>query len=208
VVRQHGGGSNKDSPYDVGYGLAFVKTGHFALLMYSHRGHGNSGGIFDFFGERTTRDFSDMLDWVATRFRGRIDARRVAVTGYSQGGGESLLPAEADPRVKVVAVGNTFANLNRALNPNDCMKFSFATGIFVAAYKAGMVRTDDATAVRWGATLYSDTEDVATPASASTTDELDARSPTARVDALIRRRVPVYWAQSWEDQLFPAIIPR
>jgi putative CocE/NonD family hydrolase len=207
VVRQHGGGSNKNSPYDVAYGLKFVKTGNYALLMYSHRGHGNSGGIFDFFGRRTTLDFSNMLDWVARRFRGRINPDRVAVSGYSQGGGESLLPAENDPRVKVVAVGNTFANLNRALNPNDCMKFAFATGIFAAAYTATLTRTDDATAVRWGATLYTDTEDVSTPAFGSTTSELDARSPTAGLQHLIDRRVPVFWAQSWEDQLFPGDHP-
>jgi putative CocE/NonD family hydrolase len=207
VVRQHGGGSNKESPYDVAYGLKFVDTGDYALLMYSHRGHGNSGGFFDFFGPRTTKDFSDMLDWVATTFSGRINTDRVAVSGYSQGGGESLLPAEDDPRVKVAAVGNTFANLNRALNPNDCMKFSFATAIFLAAYKASASRTDDATAIRWGATLYTDTEDVTTPAFPSTTDQLDAHSPTGGVGALIQRRVPVFWTQSWEDQLFPGDHP-
>jgi putative CocE/NonD family hydrolase len=207
IVRQHGGGSNKDSPYDVAYGLKFVETGNYALLMYSHRGHGNSGGFFDFFGARTTGDFSDMLDWVAATFPGRIDANRVAASGYSQGGGESLLPAEADPRVKVVAVGNTFANLNRALNPNDCMKFSFATAIFVAAYKAAAARTDDATAIRWGATLYTDTEDVPTPVFPSTTDQLEARSPSAGVGQLIARRIPVFWSQSWEDQLFPGDHP-
>ena len=207
VVRQHGGGSNKDNPYDVTYGLKFVETGNFALLMYSHRGHGNSGGIFDFFGPRTTQDFSEVLDWVTARFRGRINASRVATNGYSQGGGESLLPAERDPRVRVVAVGNTFANLNKALNPNDCMKLSFATAIFVAAYKASLAKTDDATAVRWGTSLYTDTEDVAIPPFGSTTDELDAHSPTAGVSALIRRRVPVFWTQSWEDQLFPGDHP-
>jgi putative CocE/NonD family hydrolase len=148
-----------------------------------------------------------MLDWVATRFRGRVNANRVATNGHSQGGGESLLPAEHDSRVKVVAVGNTFANLNRALNPNDCVKLSFSTAVFVAAYKASMARTDDASAVRWGATLYTDTEDVATPPFPSTTDELDARSPTTGVQALIRRRVPVFWTQSWEDQLFPGDHP-
>src|ERR1043166_3541718 len=65
IVRHHGGGSNKDSPFDVKYGLKAVDTGRFALLMYSVRGHGNSGGLFDFFGTRTTQDFSEMLDWVA-----------------------------------------------------------------------------------------------------------------------------------------------
>jgi predicted acyl esterase len=34
IVRQHGGGSNKDSPYDVNYGLKAVETGRFALLLY------------------------------------------------------------------------------------------------------------------------------------------------------------------------------
>ncbi len=64
IVRHHGGGSNKDSPFDVKYALKAVETGRFAALMYSVRGHGNSGGMFDFFGPRTTRDFSEMVDWV------------------------------------------------------------------------------------------------------------------------------------------------
>jgi putative CocE/NonD family hydrolase len=207
VVRQHGGGSNKDNPYDVTYGLEFVKTGNYALLMYSHRGHGNSEGFFDFFGKRTTKDFSDMLDWVAQRFAGRIDANRVAVSGYSQGGGESLLPAEHDARVKVAAVGNTFANLNKALNPNDCVKLSFSAAIFAAAYKAALAKTQDLAAIRWGIGLYTDTEDIAVPPFRSTTDALDARSPTAHADALVNRRVPVFWTQSWEDQLFPGDHP-
>jgi ABC-2 type transport system ATP-binding protein len=207
VVRQHGGGSTKDSPYDVRYGLAFVRTGNFALLMYSHRGHGGSEGVFDFFGERTTRDFSELLDWIATRFKATINSNRVAVNGYSQGGGESLLPAENDRRVKVAAVGNTFANLNRALNPNDCAKLAFDLAIFAAAYKAAQAETDDASAVRWGTTLFTDTEDIPIGPFPATKDELDAHSPTVGVAQLIKRRVPVFWTQSWEDQLFPGDHP-
>lgn len=208
VVRQHGGGSNKDNGYDTSYAIRFVETGSYALLMYSHRGHGNSGGIFDFFGARTTRDFSEMLDWVEATFGVSIDTDRVAATGISQGGGESFLPAAHDPRVKVVAVGQTFADLNQTLNPNDCMKLSFATAIFAAAYKAALARTDDVRAVRWGLSLYTDTEDVAAPATPSTTDELHARSPATYVQALVDRRIPVFWTQSWEDVLFPGDHPQ
>jgi putative CocE/NonD family hydrolase len=207
IVRQHGGGSDKDNSYDTIYGINFVETGNFALLMYSHRGHGNSGGFFDFFGERTTLDFSEMLDWVESSFGPQIDTERVGASGISQGGGESLLPAANDPRVKAVAVGNTFADLNQALNPNDCMKLSFDTAIFVAAYKASAARTEDALAVRWGSTLYTDTEDVAVPGFVSTTEDLHARSPLTYVQSLVDRRVPVYWTQSWEDYLFPGDHP-
>ncbi|MFY9586657.1 MAG: CocE/NonD family hydrolase [Actinomycetota bacterium] len=207
VVRHHGGGSNKDSEYDVKYGLAFVRTGNYALLMYSHRGHGNSEGVFDFFGARTTRDFSEMLDWIAANFRGAINSNRVAVNGYSQGGGESLMPAERDPRVKVAAVGNTFANLNRALNPNDCAKFAFDIAIFAAAYKVALAKTDDPTAVRWGTAMFTDTEDIPIGPFPAASAEMDAHSPTGGVAQLIRRRVPVFWSQSWEDQLFPGDHP-
>lgn len=206
IVRQHGGGSNKDNPYDTTYGLKAVETGKFALLMYSHRGHGGSGGIFDFFGPDTTADFSKMLDWVATNFP-EVDASNVGVSGYSQGGGESLLPAQSDPRVKAAAVGNTFADLNQALNPGDCFKFSFATGIFLFAYKLSASRTDDTLAFRWGAQLYTDTEDVGAGPVPSTTEDLASRSPLAGVPSLVARRVPVFWTQSWEDQLFPADHP-
>src|SRR5687767_13097691 len=56
IVRHHGGGSNKDSPFDVQYALKAVETRRFAALMYSVRGHGSSEGLFDFFGPRTTQD--------------------------------------------------------------------------------------------------------------------------------------------------------
>lgn len=207
VVRHHGGGSNKDNGYDTSYALKIVETGNFALLMYSHRGHGNSEGSFDFFGPRTTRDFSEMIDWVERRFGPRIDTDRVGTWGISQGGGESLLAAAADPRVKAVAVGATFADLNQALNPNDCFKFSFATAIFALAYKSAAARTEDALAVKWGLTFYTDTEDVDLPGAISTTADLAARSPVTYVQELIARRVPVYWWQSWEDQLFPGDHP-
>lgn len=203
IVRQHGGGSNKDNPYDTGYGIRYVESGRFALLMYSHRGHGASEGFFDFFGPRTTRDFSEMLDWVAASFPA-VDATNVGVSGYSQGGGESLLPAAFDRRVRAVGVGNTFANLNQALNPGDCFKFSFATGIFALAYKITASRTHDDLALRWGAQFYTDTEDVGFGPVPSTTEDLDNRSPSTYVDRL---NVPVFWTQAWEDQLFPADHP-
>lgn len=207
IVRHHGGGSNKDNPYDTGYAMKAVDAG-FAVLMYSHRGHGNSEGLFDFFGARTTLDFSQMLDWVEATLGARVDTGNVGVSGYSQGGGESLLPAGSDPRVKVAAVGQTFSDLNRALNPNDCYKMSWATGIFAAAYKSTASRTDDSIAGRWGASLYSDTEDVGVAdVSPSATDEMRAHSPVSVLPALIERRVPVFWAQAWEDQLFPGDHP-
>lgn len=207
IVRHHGGGSNKDSPFDVKYALQAVETGRFAALMYSVRGHGGSEGLFDFFGERTTQDFSEMLDWVEASHGARIDTQNVGASGYSQGGGESLLPAAHDARVKALAVGNTFADLNHALNPNDAFKFAFATGIFVGAYTATASRVDTPLAVRWGATFYGDTEDLGTTAVPSTTVDLALRSPQTYVDALIARRVPLFWTNSWEDQLFPADHP-
>ena len=164
-------------------------------------------GLFDFFGRRTTRDFSEMLDWVAANYGTRVDTDNVGAAGYSQGGGESLLPATQDPRVKVLAIGNTFADLNYALNPNDVYKFAFATGIFVGAYTATASRVDVSLAARWGAQLNTDTEDIGTPLLPSTTADLASRSPQTYVDALVERRVPVFWTNAWEDQLFPADHP-
>lgn len=221
IVRQHGGGSSMTSGYDREYGLRYVDTGNFALLMYSHRGHGSSEGIFDFFGERSTLDFSDMLDWIEEMAIGDvINTENVGASGYSQGGGASLLPAMHDPRVKAVGVGQTFDDLNHALNPGDCFKFSFATGIFALAYKQSMSKTDDVTALRWGGQWNTDTEDVPIPKAAlvdggpeliSTTDDAASRSPGTHVDGgppesfyAHGLQVPTFWSQSWEDSLFPA----
>ena len=214
IVRQHGGGSNKDSSYDVFYGLKYVDTGKFALLTYSVRGHGNSGGLFDFFGPRTTQDFSEMLDWVARTAGKQIDTNDVGASGYSQGGGESLLPAENDPRDKALAVGNTFDDLNHALNPNDCFKFSFATGIFVGAYTTTATKVDETLPVRWGSQFYTGTQDVGAGPMPSTTQDLHDRSPLTYLHGnpngtMYKNglHVPVFWAQSYEDQLFPPDLP-
>ncbi|HVF11821.1 MAG TPA: CocE/NonD family hydrolase [Actinomycetota bacterium] len=220
IVRHHGGGSNKDNDYDTKYALAAIPRG-FAVAMYSVRGHGNSEGSFDFFGPESVSDFSVVLDWIDTNVSS-IDTNNVGASGISQGGGMSLLPAALDPqgRIKAVAVGNTFDSLNHALNPNDCFKFSFATGIFAAAYKSAGARTDDELAVRWGATWYTDTEDTTLPPWAgpfpppslpylfnSTTNEAAGRSPLSYVSNLIERQIPVFWSNSWEDQLFPGDHP-
>lgn len=220
IVRHHGGGSHKDDAYDTKYALAAIPRG-FAVAMYSVRGHGNSGGSFDFFGPESVSDFSKILDWIETNVSS-IDTNNVGANGISQGGAMSLLPAALDPkgRIKAVAVGSTFDSLNHALNPNDCFKFSFATGIFAAAYKSAGARTNDDMAVRWGATWYTDTEDMtippwAAPAPApslpylfnSTTNEADGRSPVLYVSKLIERGIPVFWTNSWEDQLFPGDHP-
>lgn len=207
LVRHHGGGSHKGNDYDKPYGLVGVERGDYALLMYSVRGHGGSGGVFDFFGIQSVEDFRRMLDWAEQRGGERVNTEKVGVSGYSQGGGMSLLPAAFDPRVKAVAVGNTFASLNHALNPNGCYKLSWATGIFTAAYKASGSRTDDVTAVTWGLALTTDTEDVGAPVGRSANEQMLEHSPLNYVGELIRRQVPVFWAQSWEDQLFPGDHP-
>lgn len=218
LIRQHGGGSSKDSEYDVRYGLKAVQTGRFAMLMYSHRGHGESEGIFDFFGDRSVKDVSELIDWI-DHATDEIDVGRTGMWGYSQGGGLSLLPAMTDARIKAVAIGNTFDDLSHALNPNDCFKFSFATGIFALAYKSAAAKTDDTTALRWGAQWNTDTEAVAIPAVDpvagrvvvhSTDSDTAARSPATHVRATpgtvydTGLNVPVFWSNSWEDALFPA----
>lgn len=217
IVRQHGGGSSKDSEYDVRYALKAVHTNRFAVLMYSHRGHGGSGGVFDFFGRRSAADVSELLDWVPNA-RPQIDVSRTGMWGYSQGGGLSLLPAMTDPRIKAVAAGNTFDDLSHALNPNDCFKFSFATGIFALAYKSTASKTDDSVALRWGAQWNTDTEGVAVPvvdasgavSVQSTDSETAGRSPATHVHGTpgtvydTGLNVPVFWSNSWEDALFPA----
>lgn len=207
IVRHHGGGSNKHSPFDVQYVVKAVETGKFAALMYSARGHGESEGMFDFFGPRTTQDFSEMLDWVAAEHGARIDTQNVGSSGYSQGGGGSLRPATQDARVKALAVGNTFSDLNHALNPNDVYKFAFATGIFVGAYTSTATIVDVPLAARWGTQLMTDTEDVGTPLVPSATDDMASRSPLTGVAALVERKVPTFWTNAWEDQLFPADHP-
>ena len=58
----HGGGSTKDNPYDAAHARRFADDGY-VVLIYSARGHGNSGGQTSVAGPAEMRDLFDVTAW-------------------------------------------------------------------------------------------------------------------------------------------------
>lgn len=219
----HGGASRKDNPFDATHAQAFAKHGY-ASLIYSQRGHGQSGGLVNVAGPQEMRDLFDVLAW-AFKIRGRgskpahpafrLDRRRIGLQGYSQGGlhvnlGQVWHASKLyDPygfRFRVLEPGNTPDMVMQALVPNQVFKFTWAEGLFGTYSSTGKLGS---AFKRWivqaaaDAPLYDrprcDASRHDTPTSTIEQD-LAFRSPGCFVS---RMTLPSLWAQSFDDGLFP-----
>ena len=154
VVFFHGGGSDKTNGFDAGHARFFAQHGY-ATLIYSARGHGNSGGQTTVAGPKEMHDTYDVIAW-ALGIGGRghpqhpdfhIDRRRIGLSGYSQGGLNTNLAEvyandlKLDPygiHFQVLTPGNTPDLVYEALIPSDVVKLSFGVGLletyFVGAH--------------------------------------------------------------------------
>ncbi|GEM_PF-2839932 len=221
----HGGGSDKSNPYDTGYAKEFASHGY-ASLIYSARGHGDSGGQTTVIGPKEIRDLYDVTAW-ALGIGGRdapphpsfhIDRRRIGLAGYSQGGLHTNL-AQAymgSPRLNpygirfaAFAPGNTPDYTFRALAPHGVIKLSVGVGLLETYLVGTSARVSPLIAkwvaqlapdqpVLWGGRLC-DTSPHDTPASPVRND-LAVRSPGCFSGRL---RGPVEWSQSFDDAVFP-----
>ena len=198
VFFAHGGGGNVSS--EAPRATALAQQG-FVGVTWSARGHGNSGGLFDFFGPKTVQDSRDVVDWVFSHTAlTAADPNRAAMTGYSQGGGTTNLVGAADPRLKVLAPGHTFSGLAESLKPNGCIKFSIDTVILSAAYLAMGARTDPVLVSRWANYLETGAE-VPNPQDGKLpSQEFEVRSPRNYTSQLTQ---PSLWVQAFDDSLFP-----
>lgn len=192
VLAPHGGGGTVDS--EAPRAQRYAAAG-FVAVVWSARGHGSSGGLYDLFGQKTVQDTEDVLQWViAHRAQTAADPDRVGAVGYSQGGGTANLIGVRDPRVKVLAPGQTFAGLSESLHPNGCTKLSVASTILGAAYTAQGARLDPTLVVPWSAYLATGVGGDATEA------QWTVRSPETYA---YRTTQPTLWVQAFDDPLFP-----
>lgn len=192
VLAPHGGGGTVDSeaPRAAGYAaLGFVG------VVWSARGHGSSGGLYDLFGPKTVQDTEDVLQWVIShRAETGADPQRAGAVGYSQGGGTVNLIGARDHRIKVLAPGQTFAGLSESLHPNGCMKLSVDSAILGAAYTAQGARLDPTLLAPWSAYLVTGVGGTDVEA------QWAVRSPRSY---LRQTTQPTLWVQAFDDPLFP-----
>jgi X-Pro dipeptidyl-peptidase-like protein len=226
VLFFHGGGSSKDDPFDSGHARFFAEHGY-ATILYSARGHGTSDGQTSVAGPKEMRDTFDVLAW-AFKAGGpgmpshpdfRIDRDRMALSGYSQGGLNTNLAqawsgdSSLDPygfRFRALEPGNTPDVTFNALVPNNVVKLSFGVGL-LGTYAQGAHGHVAPIVDKWIATAAADRPelygagDVCSLSGHDRTgstmkQDLAARSAGCLVD---RMTPPSFWAQSFDDGLFP-----
>jgi dienelactone hydrolase len=100
IVIAHGSGDDAAQPY---YGERYLFAAHgIATLLFDKRGTGASGGRYGMNFDRLARDVVAGVEWL--KAQPGIDARRIGVSGYSQGGWIAPLAASLSADVRFVIV--------------------------------------------------------------------------------------------------------
>jgi len=222
----HGGGSTKDNPYDAAHARRFADDGY-VVLIYSARGHGDSGGQTTVAGPAEIRDLFDVTAW-ALGIGGRalpshpdfhIDSARIALRGYSQGGLHTNLGQvwSGDPSINPYGIafralepGNTPDLVFPALVPNSVLKLSFGVGL-VATYLGGSQARIAPVVDKWIATAAADQPQLYGSGDLCDRSTHDTATSTMQQDLAWRSvgcqperlGLPWLWAQSFDDGLFP-----
>jgi ABC-2 type transport system ATP-binding protein len=225
VMLFHGGGGEKSNPYDTKRARRFAKHGY-ASLIYSARGHGDSGGQTTAVGPAEIRDLFDVAAW-ALEIDGagapdhpdfELNARRIALWGISQGGlHTNLAQAHAnDPdlnpygiRFRALLPGNTPDRVFDALVHNEVVKLSFGVGL-IQTYLVGAQGQVGSNVAKWIATSAADVPGSYGAGPICERGEHDTPSSTMKHDLaersigcfMGRMRVPFAWAQAFDDELF------
>src|SRR5215472_3450562 len=111
-----------ETKYAVAPEAQYLARAGFAVLTWSPRGTGASGGQIGLDSpDYEVRDTSQLVTWLARQPRVLLDRPgdpRVGITGASYGGGLALLAAAYDHRINAVVAQSAWNNLATALFPN------------------------------------------------------------------------------------------
>jgi len=132
-----------ETKYAVAPEAEYLARAGFAVLTWSPRGTGASGGQIGLDSpDYEVRDTSQLVTWLARQPRVLLDRPgdpRVGVTGASYGGGLALLAAAYDHRINAVVAQSAWNNLATALFPNAAGGGP-ASGVFAKQW-AGLLFT-------------------------------------------------------------------
>jgi ABC-2 type transport system ATP-binding protein len=111
-----------ETKYAVAPEAQYLARAGFAVLTWSPRGTGASGGQIGLDSpDYEVRDTSQLVTWLARQPRVLLDRPgdpRAGITGASYGGGLALLAAAYDHRINAVVAQSAWHNLATALFPN------------------------------------------------------------------------------------------
>lgn len=210
----HGGGSDKTNSFDSGHAWVLAEHGY-GVVLYSQRGNGNSTGQEAVAGPAEIRDIFDVTHWALQHYP--LDASRIALGGYSQGGLNTNLAQvwAADPainpygiRFRALLPGNTPDMVFDALVPNGVVKLSVGVGL-VATYAMGPKYRVSPLLGKWIATAAADQPRLY-GAGPCVHDPHDTPSSAMRADLAWRSvgcqpgrmGLPWLWAQAFDDEVF------
>ena len=171
--------------------LGLANAGYVAV-SYAPRGFGGSGGMVDVAGPKSQKDVSSVIDWLAANTM--ADGNNVGIVGISYGAGLGLLTAGRDPRVKAVVALSGWTDLYQSLNAQETVRALWLNVIIRSGQLAGRLdpevlvqvhnlkhQTNTAEVMAWSA----------------------ERSAVSLIDQINERQVPIFIANSYEDNLFP-----
>jgi ABC-2 type transport system ATP-binding protein len=136
-----------ETKYAVAPQAEYLARAGFAVLTWSPRGTGASGGQIGLDSpDYEIKDTSQLVSWLARQPRVLLDRPgdpRAGITGTSYGGGLALLAAAYDHRIDAVVAQSAWNNLATALFPNAAGGGP-ASGVFARQW-AGLLFTQGAT---------------------------------------------------------------
>ena len=118
IVMFHGIGGTRASMNMIAE-QTFANRG-FVVLTADHRGHGQSGGLFNVNGPSEIQDARDLYDWLAAR--PGVDRAHIGAFGISLGGGVVFGALRAGVPFAAAEVLETWVDLPRALAPGRLAK--------------------------------------------------------------------------------------
>jgi predicted acyl esterase len=118
IVMFHGIGGTRASMNQIAE-QTFANQG-FVVLTSDHRGHGQSGGLFNVNGPAEIQDARDLYDWLAAR--PGVDKAHVGAFGISLGGGVVFGALKAGVPFAAAEVLETWVDLPRAIAPGRLTK--------------------------------------------------------------------------------------
>jgi predicted acyl esterase len=137
VIMFHGLGGTRGSMNTIAE-QTFATQGY-AVLTADHRGHGESGGLFNTDGPREIQDARELFDWLAAR--PEIDKAHIGAWGISLGGGVVWGALKAGVPFAAAETVETWVDLAQALAPNNLSK---SGAVFQFLNSVPEARTDPA----------------------------------------------------------------
>lgn len=191
VLTTHGWGGTRADREPL---ARFYASHGYVVLAYDSRGFGESGGQVDVDGPNEVGDAQALLTWLAGRETVRTDGEedpRVAMDGFSYGGGIQLNTAAVDDRIDALIPRWAWHDLAYSNAPNGVLKSGWAGPLFVSGRRNG--------------TLSPGFLELAGPAlqSGEPSEELLAyyreRSPVSKMGDIT---TPTLTVSGWHDRLF------